>query len=96
MPSDASYQVVWSQQAIQTLRDYADGPAPAEIREELARAVRLVDQRLRTEPLDVGEVYLTRGTVHEHLAVKGLRAIDFAVAAARMFVNVHRCQVRSA
>ncbi len=95
MPDDASYQVVWSHQAIQTLRDFADGSASHEAREELARAVRLLDQRLRTDPLDVGEVYRTRGPVHEHLAVKDLLAIDFAVDTARKFVNVRSCRVRS-
>lgn len=95
MPNDASYRVAWSQQAIQALRDFADGTASPETRRELAQAVRLLDERLRTDPLGVGEVYRTRGTVHQHLAVQGLLAIDFAVDAARAFVNVRRCQVRS-
>jgi hypothetical protein len=64
-------------------------------RKELARVVRAIDERLRREPLALGEVYRSRGAVAEHLAVHEFLAIDFAVDQERKFVLVRDCQVLS-
>lgn len=95
MLNGPSYQVLWSHGARQTLRTFADSAPSPEMRQEVARTVRSIDQRLRTDPLLVGEVYRVRGPIREHLAVQDLLAVDFAVDTARMLVAIRRCHVGS-
>jgi hypothetical protein len=61
----------------------------------LARVVRAIDDRLRREPLALGEVYRSRGAVEEHLAVHEFVAVDFAVDKGRKFVLVRDCRALS-
>jgi len=89
MPEESSFQVQWSRRAIDTLKQRAGD-------KELARMVRSVDQQLRRDPLQVGEVYRVRGRVKEHLAVYQALAIDFAVDTQRKFVLVRTCHILSA
>ena len=95
MLNGPSYQVFWSHEARQALQTFADSAPSPEIRREVARTVRSIDQRLRNDPVLVGEVYRVRGPIREHLAVQDLLAIDFAVDTARKLVAIRRCHVGS-
>lgn len=50
-----------------------------------------LDERLRHDPLAVGEVYRSRGPVDLHLAVDDFLAIDFAIDQSRRLVLVRNC-----
>jgi hypothetical protein len=86
MPEEASFRVSWSQRAIDTLKQRGGD-------KELARLVRTLDERLRRDPVHVGEVYRSRGAIEEHLAVQESLAIDFAVDTQRRFVLVRGCHI---
>src|SRR5437868_4932615 len=91
MPGDVSYRVVWSRRAMNALRElgrkrrkFGTG--------KLAQVVRDLDQKLRREPLEVGEVYRSRGAVAAHLAIYEFLAIDFAIDKQRKLVLVRDCR----
>lgn len=63
--------------------------------QEMAQALRIIDQRLRTDPLDFGEVYRSRGNVHEHTAFCDFIQITFAVCTERKLVLVRDCRIMS-
>ncbi len=86
MPEEALFRVSWSQEAIGTLKQRGGD-------KELTRLVRTLDERLRRDPLHVGEVYRTRGTIEEHLAVQESLSIDFTVDTQRKFVLVRSCHI---
>lgn len=95
MPDDLPYQVAWSRKAIAALKEMGRRVHGSGGRRELARVVRAIDDRLRREPLALGEVYRSRGTVAEHLAVHEFVAVDFAVDKERKFVLVRDCRALS-
>lgn len=95
MAGETSYRVVWLRKAIDVLKDMGRKAREAGRGKELAQIIRAFDQRLRREPLNVGEVYRARGAVAEHLAVQEFIAVDFAVDQARRFVLVRKCHALS-
>lgn len=86
------FLVLWARKSIDALKEMAARAHEAGGGRELARVVRTLDQRLRREPLAVGEVYRTRGAVAEHLAIHEFLAIDFAVDTERKLVLVRDCR----
>lgn len=91
MPDEGQYRVSWSPIAMDALREIAQARRGPGRGSELAQTLRALDERLRREPLTVGEVYRSRGVVEEHLAVYQFLAIDFAVDTARGLVMVRDC-----
>ena len=87
-PDDLAYRGSWSRKAIEVLENATESGSNA-----LAGLVRAMDDRLRRNPVDVGEVYRARGAVEEHLAVYQFLAIDFAVDTNRKFALVRSCNV---
>jgi hypothetical protein len=69
MPEDPSYTVLWSKRAIDAIDELRSEPGESGIGKEFARVLRALDEKLRSEPLDVGEVYRSRGVIEEYLAV---------------------------
>jgi hypothetical protein len=94
MPNDLPFRVTWSLQVRQTLKRLA-GQADETTRSALVQIVRSLDDRLRRNPLAVGEIYRSRGGILEHLAVSDFLAIEFAVDQGRKFVLVRGCQALS-
>ena len=94
MSSPLTFRVVWTRTARERLRDLSNNAAP-ETRNNLVRIVRELDERLRQNPLQVGEVYRSRDEIDEHLAVHEFLAIDFAVDKVRHFVLVRVCRTLS-
>ena len=78
------------------MKAYAKESQPSGGGKELARVLRVLDGRLRREPLELGEVYRLRGAVAEHLAVREFVTIDFAVDQVRRFVLVRSCWLSTA
>ena len=93
MPGQPVYHVDWLRSSIDSLRKMAVGLGPRS--SELAQIVRDLDDRLRREPLELGEIYRRRGNVSEHLAIRGFLAIDFAVDEQRRLVVVRYCRALS-
>jgi hypothetical protein len=85
------YRVLWSQQAIAALKDFATRAA-SDSAQALTQAVQSVDEKLRSDPLVVGEIYRSRGDVEERLGIEAFLAIDFAVDKARKLVLVRVCR----
>jgi hypothetical protein len=71
-------RVLWSTDARKFLAMFK-GELPVAGRKRLVEAVRWFQDRLSTDPLNVGEVYKSKGAIAQHLAVKDLLATDFAV-----------------
>jgi hypothetical protein len=94
-PENSPWRVAWLPRAIAVLQELRQRAADFGGSSELARVVKALDERLRREPLSLGEVYRTRGPVAEHLAVSGFLAVDFAVDTQRQFVLVRNCRVLS-
>ena len=95
MANGLPFAVVWARPALNTV-----GILLAQLRatgrvEELLRLVRIINQRLTDQPLDFGEVYRTRGAVHEQLAICDSLSVDFAVDTERQVVLVRHCQAMS-
>src|SRR5688572_25975401 len=95
MADDPSFRVLWSPQARDTLRSLRRKARGSSVGKTLAQVIRAVDDRLRRDPLSVGEVYRTRGNVAEHLAIHQFLAVDFAVDRQRKVVLVRACSVLS-
>lgn len=95
MSGELPYRVFWSRPAIDALKEWGKTTRGADGDRELAQIVRTLDERLRREPLEVGEIYRARGVVQEHLAVYHFIAIDFAVDRQRRFVLVRVCRALS-
>jgi len=93
--TSSSYQVLWSRKALDALKAMRDKVKDSDGRLALAQAIRVLDQRLRANPLLVGEVYRSKGGVAEHLAVHELVAIDFAIDAKRKIVVVRDARALS-
>jgi hypothetical protein len=94
-PESSPWRVAWSARAVAVLQGLRHRATDFGGSSELARVVKALDDRLRREPLSVGEVYRSRGAVAEHLAVSEFLAIDFAVDTERQFVLVRDCRVLS-
>jgi hypothetical protein len=94
MSREPPYQVVWARTARENLQTLSNNTTP-ENRKKLVRVVRELDERLRQDPLVVGEVYRVRGEIEEHMAVHEFLAIDFAVDKNRKFVLVRDCRALS-
>lgn len=92
MPDDLTYRVSWSRKVVEALKDLKRKAHEFGGGKELARVVRAIDDRLRREPLALGEVYRSRGAVEEHLAVHEFLAVDFAIDKERKFVLVRDCR----
>jgi hypothetical protein len=90
---DLPYRVSWSRKVIDALKDFGENAHQSGVGEELVRLLRIIDERLRREPIDLGEVYRSRGAIEEHLAVRGFVAIDFAVDKERRFVLVRHFHI---
>jgi hypothetical protein len=95
MADEGRYRVSWSRKAVAALKAIRDREGDAGRRAELARAVRAIDERLRSDARTLGEVYRSRGAVEEYLAIHGFLAVDFAVDVARRFVLVRSCHTLS-
>jgi hypothetical protein len=95
MPDPSEYRVGWLQNAVTAIRDFLQASPPIERRQALAALLRGFDERLRREPLEVGEIYRSRGNVVEHHAAKDFLAIEFAVDTARKLVVVRKCRFLS-
>jgi hypothetical protein len=95
MADDLPYRVSWSRKAVDALKELGRKAAESGGGNELARVVRAIDERLRRDPIALGEAYRSRGAVAEHLAVHEFVAIDFAVDGERKFVLVRDCRVLS-
>ncbi len=95
MSADLRYRVTWSRKAMNVLKD--QGKMARELGRgiELARVVRVIDERLRSAPTTFGGVYRSRGAIEEFLAVQEFVAIDFAVDVERKFVLVRDCHILS-
>jgi hypothetical protein len=89
------YLVVWSRNAISGIKEFAERSRPVGGGQELGRLLRLIDHRLRDDPLAVGEVYRSRGHVVEHCAVQDFVGIDFAIDTERRLVLVRQCSFLS-
>jgi hypothetical protein len=88
MTGSASHQVLWARNALDSLKVMRDNLKDSVRRQALAEVIRILDPRLRTEPLLVGEVYRPSGGFAEHLSAHELVAIDFAVDSVRKIVLV--------
>jgi hypothetical protein len=95
MPEEDAYRVSWARKAREILKDLGKRMRASGGAQELARVVRAVDERLRADPITLGEVYRSRGVVEEHLAVQEFLAVDFAVDTERKFVLVRDCHILS-
>jgi hypothetical protein len=93
MAPDSPFRVSWAPRAVAALKQTTRQAHSSEGRQMLARVVRALDDRLRREPIGLGEVYRSRGPIHEHLAVSEFLAIDFAVDTLRRLVVVRKCRV---
>jgi hypothetical protein len=94
-PETSPYRVAWAPRAVTALQELRPRAADFGGSNELARVVKALDDRLRRDPLSLGEVYRSRGAVAEHLAVFEFLAIDFAIDTQRNFVLVRDCRVLS-
>jgi len=96
MPNDLPpYRVSWSRKVMDALKEHGRKAHEAGGGKEFARIVGDIDERLRREPIAVGEVYRSRGAIEEHLAVVESAAIDFAVDQERRLVLVRAFHVLS-
>jgi hypothetical protein len=89
-----AFQVLWSTDARRFLAMVKAELAVAG-RKKLVEAVRWFQDRLSSDPLNVGEVYKSKGAIAQHLAVKDLLAIDFAVDNVHSLVLVRSCRALS-
>jgi plasmid stabilization system protein ParE len=92
MPEGRPYEVAWLPRALAALEEIRRKLREPAGKRELAEILRSLQERLRHEPLSLGEIYRSRGSVVEHLAVLSIVAIDFAVDTQRRFVLVRKCK----
>jgi len=92
MAAGLPFEVSWSGQSLATARTLLEQARIAGRANDLARIFRTINDRLQHQPLAFGEVYRSRGVVHEHLAVCDKIAVDFAIDTQSQFVLVRRCQ----
>ena len=85
-----SFRVLWSSETRRLLK-MMKSEATLAVRIKLIETVRWFQDQLCRDPLNVGEVYKLKGSVAQHLAVKDLLAVDFAVDQAHGLVLVRSC-----
>ena len=95
MADDSPYQVIWSHQAHAAAAGFAPKARGLGLGEELARILKVLQDRLENEPLSLGEVYRSRGVIREHLAVLDFVSLDVAVDTQRRLVYVRKCHALS-
>jgi hypothetical protein len=95
MADEGLYRVSRSRKAVETLKRLADRISDPARRAELAQIIQAIDDRLRTNPREFGEIYRSRGPIEAYLAVHEVLAVDFAVDQSRKFVLVHSCHALS-
>ena len=91
MPDDRPYRVSWSRKAVEAVKEMRRRAAGSGRQADLVRVVKATNDRLRRDPLTLGEVYRSRGAIEERLAVHEFLAADFAVDRVRRFVLVRAC-----
>jgi hypothetical protein len=91
MSDTPEFRVAWSQEAIRTIKEFAQRAPLVETRQRLAEVLRALDGRLSRDPLAVGEAYRSTGNIVEQYAALTLLGIEFAVDTDRKFVFVRRC-----
>lgn len=91
MTENAPYKVFWLSQATTTLEDFGLRAPSDDVRRALADAIQILDEKLRSRPLELGEPYRTRFPVEERQAIQDFLAIDYTVDQARGLVAVRAC-----
>ncbi len=91
MTESPAFLVFWTPEALASAKDIRELARAAGRIEDFLRALRTIQQRLGTDPLAFGEVYLSRGNVHRHTAGDAFVIIDFTICTERKMVLVHRC-----
>ncbi len=90
--SDASeFSVFWHRDALAGARTILDRARTVGRVQDLAAILRSIEHRLLTNPLDQGEVYLSRGRVHQQTVGCGFVGLSFAVCTERKLVLVREC-----
>lgn len=92
--ADSPFQVFWSRRASDSLRGMRDRATPVTL-QRIIDLVSQIDERLRTAPTEVGEIYRSRGNISDHVAVRELLAIDFGVDHKNRLVFVRSCTALS-
>jgi hypothetical protein len=92
MPDNISFQVSWSPKADDAVAKL--GALCGTIAEltQFMSALSALQKRLRSDPLNFGEVYRKRGNVEEHLAVQEAISVDIAIDSKLKVVYVRNCQ----
>jgi len=90
-----SYTVVWSQDAITTVKAMFERASQLNLTGDLARILRSLTSRLRLDPQNVGEISWVRGAIEHYHAADGFVAIQFAVDTKRKLVLVKSCTALS-
>lgn len=90
----ANYRVLWTSAARQSLVAKSANTSP-ELRLRLSEVLRQFEADFANDPSSVGEVYRTTGPISEHLAVRDIVALDFAIDQLRRFVLVRKARFLS-
>jgi len=86
------FEVSWSRESLDSARSLLVQARAVGWANDLARILQDINGRLKHQPLDFGEVYRSRGVVHEHLAVYRGISINFAIDTQNHFVLVRSCR----
>ena len=71
------------------------GPVLGGLGDDLARSLRLIQDRLQDAPDSLGEIYRSQGAIREYIAARDLISINFAVDTLRNIVVVRECYASS-
>jgi len=88
---EGSYHVLWLSDARNTLRELAQKARERGVLESFKLAITELNERLEREPIEVGELYRTRGNIEDHSAAYKVVSIDFGVDKERKVVCVRWC-----
>jgi hypothetical protein len=89
------YQVSWSAGSMESIKRQSRALPSSEIRNQPGRLLRAINERLRRDPLDFGEIYRKRGSVSEFVGVLDWASVDYSVDIARSLVFVRTCNFLS-
>jgi hypothetical protein len=89
--AEVLYQVIWLPGPRDTLRGLVQKAKEAGLLDTFKQVLMELHERLQRQPLEVGELYPSRGPVEEHVAAHKLVGIDFGVDSQRKVVAVRRC-----
>jgi hypothetical protein len=91
MAANLPFQVSWSPETKAELRVLLREARNPIARNELARSIQMLNERLQRDPFTLGTVYNFAGVIREFFALVDPWFLDFAVDVQRHIVMVRSC-----